>query len=109
MVKQNVVVGGYGDRDRGHGTAERVAVDNNEVLDVSGVGIDAGASTTPPAEQLRRSASCCSADSAVAAGNTVARIGLQALVRASLRAGDPRPAADDIRVSGNVVRGGRSA
>jgi hypothetical protein len=94
MVKENVVAGvGAGIAIEGQGSAERVAVDNNEVLDVAGAREGAAASL---GILLLRAASVG------VVGNTVARVGVEA-PEAHFRAGIVVLAADDIRVSGNVV------
>jgi hypothetical protein len=93
MVKENVVADvGAGIAIEGKGSAERVAVDNNEVFDVAArEGAD-----TPFGIVLTR------ADSIAVAGNTVARVGVGA-TGAPVRAGIVVVAADDIRITGNVV------
>ena len=94
MVKENVVADvGAGIAIEGQGSAERVAVDNNEVLDV--VGAREGAAPSLGILLLR-------ATSVAAVGNTVARVGLES-PEARLRGGIVVLAADDVRVSGNVV------
>jgi hypothetical protein len=93
MVKENVLAGvGAGIAIEGKGSAERVAVDNNEVFDVA---THEGADT-PFGIVLTR------ADSIALAGNAVARVGLGA-TGVPVRAGIVVLAADDIRVTGNVV------
>ena len=93
MVKENVLARvGAGIAIEGKGSAERVAVDNNEVFDVAArEGAD-----TPFGMVLAR------AESIALAGNTVARVGLGA-TGVPVRAGIVVLAADDIRVTGNVV------
>jgi hypothetical protein len=94
IVKENVVTNvGEGIAIEGRGSAEHVAVDNNQVLDV---------------DAARESASAVfgilltRAASVGVVGNTVARVGL-ASPSARVRAGIAVLAADDARVSGNVV------
>ncbi len=94
MVKENVVANvGAGIAIEGRGAAERVAVDNNEVFDV--IGARAGIGEAVGILLLR-------AASIAVVGNTVARVGV-ALRDGLIRAGIVVLAADDIRVSGNVV------
>jgi hypothetical protein len=91
MVKENVVTGaGAGILIDGDGRADRVAVDNNEVFDVSGTG-DGAAGIG-----LMRAASV------TVAGNTVLRVGQQ-LENAILRAGVYVLASNDVRITENVV------
>ena len=95
MVKQNVVTDvGAGIAIEGKGAAERVAVDNNQVLDVD-------AARRAPAA-VRSASSSRSAASAGVVGNTVARVGLAA-PEARVRAGILALGVDDAHVSGNVV------
>jgi hypothetical protein len=94
MVKQNVLSSvGAGIAIEGHGAAERVAIDNNEVLDVA-AGIEGGGPVSGIA--------VAHADSAVVAGNTVARVA-PTLVEGTLRAGILVTGCPDVRVAGNVV------
>ena len=94
MVKENVVANvGEGIAIEGHGAAERVAVDNNQVSDVDRAQEDADAVF---GIVLTRAAS------AGVVGNTVARVGL-ASPGARVRGGIVLLAVDDARVSGNVV------
>jgi hypothetical protein len=94
IVKENVVADvGAGIAVEGEGSAERAAVDNNQVLDVAG------------ARESRDAALgilLVQAASATVVGNTVARVGL-ALEEAAVRAGILVLAVADARVSGNVV------
>jgi hypothetical protein len=93
MVKQNILTRvGAGIAIEGKGSAERVAVDNNELFDVAArEGAD-----TPFGILLLR------AESMAVAGNTLAGIGAGA-TSIPVRAGIVAVAADDIRVTGNVV------
>jgi hypothetical protein len=94
MVKQNVVATvGVGIAFENQGSAERVAIENNDVLDVA-TGEDASDSAVAIA--VARSAS------ASVVGNTVARVAPR-LVEGRVRAGIIVAACPDVRVSGNVV------
>ncbi|HEY7537038.1 MAG TPA: DUF6519 domain-containing protein [Gaiellaceae bacterium] len=94
IVKQNVVAEvGAGIAIEAQGSAERVAIDNNEVLDVAVAQTGLGASL---GIVVLRAASTS------VAGNTVARVGLEAQ-DAVLRAGIVVLASSDVRVSGNTV------
>jgi hypothetical protein len=87
MVKENVVTrAGAGILIQGHGRAVRVAVDNNEVFDVSG----------PDGIGLLH------AESVTVAGNAVVRVGQQ-LENVALRAGIRVLGATDVRLVDNVV------
>jgi Family of unknown function (DUF6519)/Right handed beta helix region len=93
MVKENVIEhAAAGIAIEGRGVAERVAVDNNEVLDVA---------TTQDAA-LPIGILLLRATSAGVVGNTVRGVG-QSASSASLRAGIVVAAIDDIKVRGNVV------
>jgi Family of unknown function (DUF6519) len=93
IVKENVVQDvGVGIAIEGQGAAERVAVDNNEVLDVA---TNEGADTAFGIVLTR-------ATSAALVGNTVARVG-EASTGATLRAGVLVFAIEDVRVSQNVI------
>ncbi|MFL6007532.1 MAG: DUF6519 domain-containing protein [Gaiellaceae bacterium] len=93
MVKQNILTRvGAGIAIEGKGSAERVAVDNNELFDVAA---REGADTPFGIVLLR-------ADSIAVAGNTLAGVGGGA-TGIPVRAGIVAIAADDIRVAGNVV------
>ena len=93
MVKENVIDGAAaGIAIEGRGVAERVAVDNNEVLDVA---------TTQDAT-LPIGIIVLRATSASVVGNTVRGVG-QSASSASLRAGIVVAAVEDIKVRGNVV------
>jgi hypothetical protein len=93
IVKENVVQDvGVGVAIEGQGAAERVAVDNNEVLDVA---TNEGANTAFGIVLTR-------ATSAALVGNTIARVG-QASTGATLRAGVLVFAIEDLRVSQNVI------
>ena len=95
MVKENVVThAGAGILIEGDGQADRVAVDNNDVFDVSGTGDP----TIAAAIGLIRAASVN------VAGNTVLRVGQQ-LEDATLRAGVYAVASADVHIIGNVVEG----
>ena len=95
MVKENIVADvGDGIVIEGKGSAERIAVDNNEVFDVAAA---AEGSPLAPVGILLTNAT-----SAGVVGNTVARVGLGA-PDARLRAGIAVLAVDDVHVSGNVV------
>ena len=94
MVKENVVSDvGAGIAIEGKGSAERVAVDNNQVLDVD---------TTRESGEAALGILLTRAASVGVVGNTVARVGL-ASPGARVRGGIVVFAADDARVSGNVV------
>jgi hypothetical protein len=94
MVKQNILsTVGVGIAIEAQGSAERVAVDNNEVFDVA---IAEGVSNIALGILVSR------ARSAAVAGNTVVRVGT-GLVEAAGRAGILVMASDDVRVAGNVV------
>jgi hypothetical protein len=93
MVKENIVADvGSGIAIEGKGSAERVAVDNNELFDVAA----SEGADRPFGIVLMR------ADSIAVAGNTVTRVGLGA-TGVPVRAGIVVIAADDIRITGNVV------
>jgi hypothetical protein len=93
MVKENVVQDvGVGIAIEGQGAAERVAVDNNEVLDVAA---NESASTAFGIVLTR-------ATSAALIGNTVARVG-ELSTGATVRAGVLVFAVEDVHVSQNVV------
>ena len=93
MVKQNILTRvGAGIAIEGKGSAERVAVDNNELFDVAA---REGADTPFGIVLLR-------AESMAVAGNTLAGVGAGA-TSIPVRAGIVAVAADDIRVTGNVV------
>jgi len=95
MVKQNIVSGvGSGIAIEGHGAAERVAVDNNEVFDVA-VGIEGGQDAAFGIALTR-------ARSIAISGNTVSRVAPN-LIEALLRAGILVTACPDVRVAGNIV------
>jgi hypothetical protein len=93
MVKENIVADvGAGIAIEGKGSAERVAVDNNELFDVAakeGTATALGILLTH-------------AVSAGVVGNTVSRVG-QGASSAGIRVGIGVLAVDDIHVSGNVV------
>ena len=94
IVKENVVADvGEGIAIEGKGSAERVAVDNNQVLDVDQA--REGARAVFGILVLR-------AASAGVVGNTVARVGLNS-PSARVRAGILVLGVDDARVTGNVV------
>jgi hypothetical protein len=95
MVKQNILATvGQGIVIEGKGTAERVAIDNNEVLDVAtaieGTGLVAGILVSQ-------------AGSASVLSNTVARVGPN--INSGDLAGIVVTASEDVRVAGNVVDG----
>ena len=93
ILKQNILTRvGAGIAIEGKGSAERVAVDNNELFDVAA---REGADTPFGIVLLR-------ADSIAVAGNTLAGVGVGA-TGIPARAGIVAVAADDIRVAGNVV------
>lgn len=93
MVKENVIErAGAGIAIEGRGVAERVAVDNNEVLAVA---------TTQDAA-LPLGILVMRATSARVVGNTVRGVG-QSASSSSLRAGIVAAAIEDIKVIGNVV------
>jgi Family of unknown function (DUF6519)/Right handed beta helix region len=94
MVKQNIITSvAAGIAIEGHGAAERVAIDNNEILDVvaaeDGVDSVVGIAVTH-------------AQSVAVVGNTVNRVAPK-LVDGTLRAGILVTACPDVRVGGNVV------
>ena len=94
MVKENVVAGvGAGIAIEGKGSAEHVAVDNNQVLDVDAAREGAEAVFGILLTRVV---------SAGVVGNTVARVGLTS-PNARVRGGIVVLAAADGRVSGNVV------
>jgi hypothetical protein len=97
IVAQNVVANvGAGILVEGKGSAERLAVESNEVLDVASIDVS-GAPLSAGILVLH-------AGSAAVAGNTVARVGLAAeQVRTPL--GIAVAASETVRVSGNVVDG----
>jgi Family of unknown function (DUF6519)/Right handed beta helix region len=93
IVKENVIEGAAaGIAIEGRGVAERIAVDNNEVLAVA---------TTQDAA-LPIGILVMRATSASVVGNTVRGVG-QSASSATLRAGIVAVAIDDIKVRGNVV------
>lgn len=95
MVKENVVTrAGAGILVERGGRAARVAVDDNEVFDVAGMGEGAPAAGIG----LMRAASIR------ASGNTVLRVA-QGLENATLRAGVYALASADVRITANVVEG----
>jgi hypothetical protein len=93
MVKQNILTRvGAGIAIEGKGSAERVAVDNNELYDVAA----REEADTPFGIVLLR------AESMAVAGNTLAGVGVGA-TSVPVRVGIAAVAADDIRVTRNVV------
>jgi len=95
MVKENVVANAFaGIAIEGRGAAERVAIDNNELLDIAAVEQE-GAEVAIGILVAR-------ARSTRVAGNTVAGVG-RGLQEARLRGGIVVLASDDVKVSGNVV------
>jgi hypothetical protein len=96
MVKQNVVANvGGGIAVEGQGAAERVAVENNQVLDVTQTAFVGDVSASIGILVLK-------AVSAAIVGNTVARVGIDAQ-NALLRLGIGVAAVEDVRVAGNEV------
>lgn len=95
MVKQNILSSvGTGIAIEGHGAAERVAIDNNEVFDVA-VGVEGGQDAAFGIALTR-------VRSAAVNGNTISRVGPN-LQDAVLRAGILVTACPDIRIAGNIV------
>lgn len=95
MVKQNILSSvGAGIAIEGHGAAERVAIDNNEVLDVA-IGVEGGQDAAFGMALTR-------VRSLAVTGNTVSRVAPN-LGDAVLRAGVLVTACVDVRVAGNIV------
>jgi hypothetical protein len=95
MVKENVVANAFaGIAIEGKGSAERVAIDNNEVLDIAAIE-QQGAEVAVGILVVR-------GDSVRVVGNSVVGVG-RGLQEARLRGGIVVLASDDVKVSGNVV------
>jgi hypothetical protein len=97
MVKENVIAdAAAGIAMEADAAADRVAVDNNEVLDIDATGETTGGSLGIALLRVTGSLSVI--------GNTVARVGVNQPT-GILRAGILVVASSDVRVSGNTVEG----